>query len=367
MEECPSESSLSSVDLPITSLIAPHRVVRGWGTLNQLAPLVASLGSAPLVIGGKHTLERFSLGFQGRYEHYGTDCTEASAARLLACSHGCDVVVGIGGGKALDMAKLVAYRAGLPVITVPTSAATCAGWAALSNIYSESGEWQYGIELPSVPQGILIDYAVIATAPQRTLVSGMGDALAKWYESSVSSGTSDDPLVISAVQQARVLRDLILQHGEAALQSPGSSAWMQMVDASICLAGLVGGLGGARCRTVAAHAIHNALTGLSGTRSTLHGEKVAFGILVQLRLEETVGQQRLAGIARQQLEQFYRRIGLPLTLQDLHFGELSQQQLLQVAQDCCKVGSDIHYLPFEVTPEQVFSVLQESLISLSRF
>lgn len=341
--------------------------MRGWGTLNQLAPWVASLGSAPLVIGGKHTLERFSLGIQGRYENYGTDCTEASAARLLACSNGCDVVVGIGGGKALDMAKLVAYRAGLPVITVPTSAATCAGWAALSNIYSDTGEWQYGIELSSVPQGILIDYAVIATAPQRTLVSGMGDALAKWYESSVSSGTSDDPLVISAVQQARVLRDLILQHGEAALQSPGSSAWVQMVDASLCLAGLVGGLGGARCRTVAAHAIHNALTGLPGTRSTLHGEKVAFGILVQLRLEETVGQQRLAGIARQQLEQFYRRIGLPLTLQDLHFGELSQQQLFQVAQDCCKVGSDIHYLPFEVTPEQVFSVLQESLISLSRF
>lgn len=341
--------------------------MRGWGTLNQLAPWVASLGSAPLVIGGEHTLERFSLGIQGRYENYGIECTEASAARLLACSHGCDVVIGIGGGKALDMAKLVAYRAGLPVITVPTSAATCAGWAALSNIYSEAGEWQYGIELSSVPQGILIDYAMIATAPQRTLVSGMGDALAKWYESSVSSGTSEDPLVISAVQQARVLRDLILQHGEAALQSPGSSAWVQMVDASICLAGLVGGLGGARCRTVAAHAIHNALTGLPGTRSTLHGEKVAFGILVQLRLEESVGQQRLAGIARQQLEQFYRRIGLPLTLQDLHFGELNQQQLFQAAQDCCKVGSDIHHLPFKVIPEQVFAALQESLTTLSRF
>ncbi len=350
-------------------MVAPQRVQRGYGVLALLGEWVKALGSRPLVIGGSNTISRFAplvesslaaAGLTGEFADYGSDCTEASLARLREIATDFDVVVGIGGGKALDMAKLVAHHARVPVITVPTSAATCAAWAALSNIYSEAGTWLYGVELDNAPQGLLLDYELIKTAPVRTLVSGLGDALAKWYEASISSGESDDPLVIAAVQQARVLRDLILQRAEEAINHPGSRAWEQMVDASICLAGVVGGLGGARCRTVAAHAVHNGLTSLSATRRTLHGEKVAFGILVQLRLEETVGRARLASIARDQLEQFYQRIGLPLALADLNLGSLSEADLRAVAELACKPGSDLHALPFPVTSEQLLVALQDT-------
>lgn len=348
------------------SLVAPQRVERGRGTAGLLGERTRQWGRRPLVISGRQTLQRLqpeldaiftAAALVPTYDHYGIDCTEPALERLRVAAGGHDVIVGVGGGKALDAAKLVAERTALPVITVPTSAATCAAWAALSNVYSESGTWLHGVELLSAPQALVLDYDLVAAAPVRTLISGMGDALAKWYEASISSTGADDPLVITAVQQARVLRDLILQKGEEAVRSPRSRAWEQMVDASICLAGLVGGLGGARCRTVAAHAVHNGLTHLPNTRRSLHGEKVAYGILVQLHLEETVGRQRLASIAREQLEQFYRRVGLPLSLQDLRLGELSADQLWQVAVACCKTGSDIHFLPFAVTPEQVYTVL----------
>lgn len=362
MNTVPVDQELSTI-----SLIAPHRVLRGAGVLSRLGEWTGRLGRRPLVIGGRHTLARLApelkfalaaadLPFASA--DYGSDCTESSLARLLAMVAGHDGIVGVGGGKALDMAKLVAFRAGLPVVTVPTSAATCAAWAALSNIYSESGTWLYGVELPDAPQALILDYDLIRTAPVRTLVSGLGDALAKWYEASVSSAQSTDPLVIAAVQQARILRDLILRHGEQAVSDPLDPVWEQMVDASICLAGMVGGLGGSRCRTVAAHAVHNALTSLDGTRRTLHGEKVAFGILVQLRLEEQVGVNRLAAIARDQLESFYRRIGLPRSLAELHLGDLDREKLWQVAELCCQPGSDIHHLPFRVTPAQVVLALQ---------
>ncbi|WP_230841368.1 iron-containing alcohol dehydrogenase family protein [Gloeobacter morelensis] len=355
--------------IALQTLAAPQQVRRGRGTVEILGEWTRRLGNRPLVIGGQNTLARWrpmlekllqGAKLEATFANYGIDCTENNLGRLVdeACGH--DVVIGVGGGKALDMAKLVAARCGLPVMTVPTSAATCAAWAALSNIYSEAGQWLYGVELDHAPEGLIVDYDLIATAPVRTLVSGMGDALAKWYEASISSGDSDDVLVISAVQQARVLRDLILQLGEAAIREPGGRAWEQMVDASICLAGMVGGLGGARCRTVAAHAVHNGLTSLSATRRSLHGEKVALGILVQLRLEETVGRQRLASIAREQLEQFYRRVGLPLSLEDLQFAPLDDEQLLAVARLCCQPQSDIHYLPFAVEPEQLARVLRES-------
>ena len=125
--------------------------------------------------------------------------------------HGADVILGVGGGKALDAAKLVAHRCQRPVITIPTSAATCAAWTALSNVYSEQGAFAYDVSLSHCPELLILDYRLVQTAPIRTLVAGIGDALAKWYEASVSSGQSQDTLTIAAVQQARVLRDILLQ------------------------------------------------------------------------------------------------------------------------------------------------------------
>lgn len=277
-------------------------------------------------------------------------------------SHQADVIVGFGGGKALDMAKLVAYRSGLPVVTIPTSAATCAAWTALSNVYSDRGAFLYDVPLARCPDLLILDYELIKTAPQRTLVAGIGDGLAKWYEASVSSGHSDRTLLIAAVQQARVLRDILFQKSAAALQEPGGQVWQEVVDATVLLAGVIGGIGGAQCRTVAAHAVHNGLTHLLASHGTLHGEKVAYGILVQLRLEETIQGNQLAATARQQLLKFYGEIGLPQTLSHLGLGDITLGELQQAAEIACEPSSDIHRLPFKVFPEQLMAAMVSTTV-----
>jgi glycerol dehydrogenase len=274
-----------------------------------------------------------------------------------ATAHEADVIVGIGGGKALDAAKLLGYQRQLPVVTIPTSAATCAAWTALSNVYSEQGAFLYDVGLPRCPDLLILDYDLVKTAPQRTLVAGIGDAIAKWYEASVSSGHSQQTLMIAAVQQARVLRDILLQKSIAALESPGGETWQEVVDATVLLAGVIGGLGGAQCRTVAAHAVHNGLTHLPASHDMLHGEKVAFGILVQLRLEELVQGNQLAATARQQLLKFYSEIGLPQTLDDLGLGKISIAELRHAAEVACHPNSDIHRLPFPVDPSQLMAAM----------
>ena len=138
-----------------------------------------------------------------------------------------------------------------------------------------------------------------------------------------------------------------------------------MVDASVLLAGVIGGLGGAQCRTVAAHAVHNALTHLEDCHHTIHGEKVAYGILVQLRLEEIVQHNQLAATARQQLLSFYREIGLPQTLADLGLGDISLGQLQQAAEFACGPNSDIHHLPFPVEPAQVMAAMVSTTVGYS--
>ena len=342
--------------------VAPAQVMRGSQALTQAKEAIARLGSRPLVVGGDRSLALAQKRLQQVDEqqvaqaNYGGDCTEAGLATLrqAACAHQADLIIGIGGGKALDAAKLLAYRQRLPVVTIPTSAATCAAWTALSNVYSDEGAFLYDVSLDRCPDLLIVDYSLIQTAGQRTLVAGIGDAIAKWYEASVSSGQSEQTLIIAAVQQARVLRDILFQKSDAALKEPGSAVWQEVVDATVLLAGVIGGLGGAQCRTVAAHAVHNGLTHLT-IHSSLHGEKVAYGILVQLRLEELVQGNALAATARQQLLKFYAEIGLPQRLSDLGLGNITLGELQQAAVIACADNSDIHRLPFRVVPEQLMA------------
>ncbi len=359
---------------PIVSLcVAPGRVLRGQTALTQAADAIARLGKRPFVLGGKQSLKvvqsRLKPILDANQLHfaegsYHPDCSESSLAvlREAVTTHQADVVIGVGGGKALDTAKLIAYQCQLPVITIPTTAATCAAWTALSNVYSEDNAFLYDVALERCPDLLILDYELVATAPQRTFVAGIGDAIAKWYEASVSSGDSDQTLIIGAVQQARVLRDILFQKSVAALQAPGSDDWRQVVDASILLAGVIGGLGGAQCRTVAAHAVHNGLTHIQAAHHALHGEKVAYGILVQLRLEEMVQGNQLAVTARQQLQKFYTEIGLPQTLEDLGLGNITLAELRHAAEIACIPQSDIHRLPFKVTPDQLMAAMVSTTV-----
>lgn len=353
--------------------MAPARVLRGTQALAQAGTAIARLGRRPLVVGGDRTLaavEPFlnpvlaSQSLEATQAAYGADCSEAGLTQLrqAVADHQADLIIGVGGGKALDAAKLLAYQTQLPIVTVPTSAATCAAWTALSNIYSDQGAFLYDVSLFQCPDLLILDYGLVATADSRTLVAGIGDAIAKWYEASVSSGHSDQTLLIAAVQQARVLRDILFQKSEAALQHPGSDAWQSVVDASVLLAGVVGGLGGAQCRTVAAHAVHNGLTHLLESHDTLHGEKVSYGILVQLRLEEMVQGNLLAATARQQLLKFYTQIGLPQSLVDLGLANVTLANLQRAAEIACAENSDIHRLPFEVTPAQLLAAMVSTTV-----
>lgn len=113
---------------------------------------------------------------------------------------------------------------------------------------------------------------------------------------------------------------------------------------------------------MAAHAVHNGLTHIPAAHDALHGEKVAYGILVQLRLEEMLQGNQLAATSRQQLLKFYQEIGLPKSLEDLGLSRVTLEELRQAALITCQPKSDIHRLPFKVSPEQLLSAMVSTLV-----
>ena len=346
--------------------IAPAAVLRGEGAWSEALPRIRALCSKPLVLGRSSataglrrelTDDIAACGLTPKSASLQYDCCESDLARLLLEAADCDAVLAAGGGKVMDAGKLLADQLSIPCITVPLSAATCAGWTALSNIYSPDGAFERDVVLKQCPDLLVFDHGLVRQAPLRTLASGVADALAKWYEASVSSADSSDGLVQQAVQMARVLRDQLLIDSPLALQDCESAAWARTAEACALTAGVMGGLGGARCRTVAAHAVHNGLTQLQACHHVLHGEKVGFGILVQLRLEERLGGNRLAAQAHRQLLPLLRDLGLPVCLEDLGLAQASLNDLQQVCSFACREGSDLHHLPFAVTPGTLLEAL----------
>jgi glycerol dehydrogenase len=348
--------------------IAPSRVIRGEQAWKRGLPLIADLCKRPVLLGRSPATQAIRTRLKVDLSacdltvveaELNFDCCEDDLIRLEAFlkEAACDCVIASGGGKVLDAGKLLACRLKLPCITVPLSAATCAGWTALANIYSRDGAFVSDELLEACPDLLIFDHGLVLQAPIQTLASGIADALAKWYEASIGSGSSTDGIIQQAVQMARVLRDQLLIDALDAMVHPGSEAWVRVAEACGLTAGVIGGLGGAQCRTVAAHAVHNGLTQLPACHFKLHGEKVGFGILVQLRLEERVGGNQLAAQSRRQLLPLLKQLGIPVTLQDLGLGETGLHDLRAICSFACRPGSDLHLLPFEVTETDLLEAL----------
>ena len=242
---------------------------------------------------------------------------------------------------------------------MPLSASTCAGWTALSNIYTRNGQFIKDVALRSCPKVLVYEHKFIKTAPARTLASGIADALAKWYESSITSSSINDGLVQQAIQISRVLRDQLLIDGEKAYkcQFGNDPSWRNTIEACGLTAGLVGGIGGEKCRTAAAHAIHNAITQIITPNKFLHGEIVGVGLLLQLRLEKMKNNNKLADQSIKQLLLLMKQLNLPTTIAQLGINVFEDNNIEKIADFTCRDTSEIHFLPFEIHKQDIVDVI----------
>jgi glycerol dehydrogenase len=342
---------------------APGKYIQGRGAVERLGAVLEQLGSAsPLILGDPIVAEIMGGALDGisgatRVE-FGGECSPEEIDRVAGAAResGADAIVGIGGGKTMDTAKAVAHPAGLPLVIIPTIASTDAPTSAVSVVYEEDGSFKEYRFFGKNPDAVIVDTAVIAGAPVRFLVAGIGDGLSTYFEADASSRTRKQTMAggaptLAALAIARLCYDTLLEHGLAARlaveKHAVTPAVEKVVEANTLLSGLgfeSGGLG-------AAHSIHNGLTALEGTHHYWHGEKVAFGVISMLTLEE-----RPAEILAEVVD-FCLEVGLPVALEDIGLEDATREDLQKVAEAACIEGETIHNMPFEVHPPMLVDAM----------
>ncbi|MGL4654136.1 MAG: glycerol dehydrogenase [Cetobacterium sp.] len=345
-------------------ILSPNKYIQGVDALKNIAKYAKKnafviadefvLSITEDIINESFKKENLEVAF----EIFNRECSKVEVNRLKEVLNvkKSGIVIGVGGGKTLDTAKAVAYYCNLPVMIVPTIASTDAPCSALSVLYTEDGKFDEYLLLPSNPDIVLMDTKIISKAPARLLASGMGDALSTYFEAracerSNALNMGGGLTTKAAMALAKLCFDILIADGEKAMFAAQRGVCTKAVENIIEANTYLSGIGFESGGLAAAHAIHNGLTILEECHDLYHGEKVAFGTLVQLFLENAPMEEI------DEVLFFCKNIGLPTSLEELGISSLETDKLFKVAELATAPGETIHNMPFEVTAEKVLAAI----------
>ena len=346
---------------------SPSKYIQGPDELAKLGSYVEPLGAKALVIvtpsGKKRVGAKIEGGFAEAkaellFEDFNGECSKGEVDRLVALArdNGCDIIVGVGGGKILDTAKAVAYYLESPVIICPTIASTDAPCSALSVLYTDDGQFDKYLFLKANPNIVLMDTTVIAASPVRLTVSGMGDALGTYFEGRASIRTESASLEGTGITRAgqalaRLCYDTLREYGKQAIEAckvhAVTPALENIVEANVYLSGV----GADNVNCAAAHSFYNGVTSL-GIKHADHGCCVALGTLVQLVLEGAPKEEF------KEVQDFCLEVGLPVTLEEI--GVTTPEQVKTISENACIPGETIHNLAGDVQPVELYDAIMQA-------
>lgn len=347
---------------------APGRYLQGAGELDNLGLNCKKLGQSFFVVcsaGGQRRFgERVTQSFAAQekrvvFSVFGGEATKDEVfAKMEECkAAGCDAVVGLGGGKAIDTAKAVAENlGGLPCIIVPTVCSNDAPCSGVAVLYNREGVVIKAVLTRRNPDLVLVDTDIIAHAPARMLACGIGDALSTWFEARACQKSGAKTMARgygtqTAMMMARLCYDILLRDAADAMEAVRSQtvtpALERVVEAGILLSGVGFESGG----LAAAHAVNDGFAQEPQTHGMYHGEKVAFGTLVQLVLEKA---------PRQELDEvlnLMKQVGLPMTLAQLGITVPRAETLYEVAKAAVVPTQSTKNLSPEITADDVYAAI----------
>ncbi len=346
---------------------SPGRYIQGYDELGRIGEHIKGYGTCFLVITSPNGRKRFGetiqssledAGYQVYQEDFHGECTKGEVQRLvdLAKEKGCDCIIGVGGGKVLDTAKGVAYYGGYSNVIVPTVASSDAPTSALSVYYHEDGVLDEVVMYDKNPDMVLVDTKVIAQAPVRLLIAGIGDALATYFEArGCVEGYKDNFVGGTFTKSSYALAELcyktLLEDGALAVEAVKQQRVTKAVNNVIEANTLLSGIGFESNGVTGAHSVYYGFTVLPEHLQMYHGEFVAFGTIVLLLLENR-SKEELDEVLK-----FCVEVGLPVCFEDLKVGEMTPEKLHRVAVKALDPSETIHNEPFKISEDEFIGAL----------
>jgi len=342
------------------------RYVQGPGVLDQIGAISREFGIHAVLVTDADLEQRFGQRVSASFAEAGAilhlltfpgEVTRTVIDKLANTARSVDpvVVIGLGGGKALDTAKGVALALHKPFVSVPTIAATDAPASLAIAVYDDAHVLTEILKLPRNPEVVLVDTAVICAAPLPFFLAGIGDAISKKFEAEACAaaraetphGTLSNYIGLAV---ADACYQLIRRHALPAVAAVQNRQLTEDVEALIEATVLLSTMSFENAGLSIAHAVAKGFPVVPRSAKTLHGLHVAYGLLVQLVLEEREPE------FLDELVQFYRAVGLPTRLADLALIDASADEV-QLLVDTAMTSPSIKRFVSTVTADTLKSAI----------
>jgi len=348
----------------------PSRYVQGKGIIERIKKYTERYGKKPFFIIDTFLFDEYSKKLPAVYGGDSVSCDifegEITSVKIAeytdkARTAEADVVVGMGGGKTIDLGKSIADDLKVAMLVVPTTASNDAPCSGMAVIYDDEGR-QIGVNSFSKnPDLVIVDSEIIAKAPIRFLIAGIGDALATYFEGRATT-RENKPNYIDARYEAGYRRtlageaiakssyDVLLRQSVKALDAVRNGTITEALEDVIEANILLSGVGFENVACAQAHAMMTGTCEVKSKTDALHGERVAFGLLVQLMLEDSPAEET------EQIYDFYSKVGLPLTLEQIGI-ENNDETILTIAKRAASLPEFADSL-MVISPEILFDAIK---------
>lgn len=352
-----------------SSTYLPNWTIGGADAYAAVPETVAAYGSSAVIIGGERAMAaagpRIREALAGSPTAVtgslvaGDEATQEKADELQSTGEvrSADMIFAVGGGKMMDLCKLLAIQAGKVLLTFPTIASTCAAVTRVGVIYHRDHSFSRYVFRERPAEHTFINTDIIAKAPTVYLWAGIGDALSKQVESPFSSrgldlGHSDRV----GVDIARHEADPLFAHGAQALadadRNEATEALREIALNILVTTGLTSVLVKHQFNSSFAHAVYNAHTRMPNVSGHLHGEVVSFGVLVLLTLDGQLAE-------RDRFHGLNASLGLPTRTTQVSVGPERIDEFAERIMDFVRPEE----APYEIT----YDMVRRALLDLNAY
>ncbi|MCD8390798.1 MAG: iron-containing alcohol dehydrogenase family protein [Firmicutes bacterium] len=351
------------------SMFLPSYTI-GENAYNEINSICSVYGKTAVVVGGykamaaaKTHFER-ALGGKGivitDYIHFGGECSYGNVSTMAANKTimKADMIFAVGGGKATDTCKCIGEMLDKPVFAFPTIASNCSCCTSVSIMYTAEGVFVEPHFLEKPPIHTFINTRIISESPTKYMWAGIGDTYAKFYEAEVSSRGEDlEHFTDLGVTMSPMCVNPLLKYGKIALENNKAciaSYELQQVVLAITVSTALVSIFVTRDHTPdynsgLAHAIYYALTSIREIEENhLHGEVVAFGVLILLLCDENYDEF-------ERVYAFNKSVSLPTSLSAIG---ITDAQMAAIIPKIPAMG-DIKHYPYKVTEEMLEKAFAE--------